>query len=168
MSRYGHVKVRTTASLLRGQDELEEKKFLGGFKRFRLMLTLGLAVLSAAALIDVNFSQLRAFERGKVLEAAIHRYFQEILAITEKKINKKAYTMAEELRDLFPSPDIDAAEKEKKLRSDVPQAHRPQPSRDSACRKEPQVLEICSCKFSWIDQSKIICKMQGNGDGLLG
>ena len=96
--------------------KLKRRKFLGGFNRFRLMLTLGLAVLlPAAALIYVNFSQLRAFERDKVLEAAIHRDFQEMLAITEKKINKKAYTMAEEARDLFPSPDTDAQEKEKKL-----------------------------------------------------
>jgi len=96
--------------------KLQRRKFLGGFNRFRLMLTLGLAVLlPAAALIFVNFSQLRTFERDKVLEAAIHRDFQEMLAITEKKINKKANTMAEEVRDLFPSPDADPAEKEKKL-----------------------------------------------------
>jgi signal transduction histidine kinase len=96
--------------------KLKRRKFLGGFNRFRLMLTLGLAVLlPAAALIYVNFSQLRTFERDKVLEAAIHRDFQEMLAITEKKINKKANTMAEEVRDLFPSPDADAAEKERKL-----------------------------------------------------
>ena len=95
---------------------LKKTTFIGGFNRFRLMLTLGLAVLlPAAALIYVNFSQLRAFERDKVLEAAIHRDFQEMLAITEKNINKKAYTMAEGLRDQFPSPDIDAAEKEKQL-----------------------------------------------------
>jgi signal transduction histidine kinase len=96
--------------------KLKRRGFLGGFNRFRLMLTLGLAVvLPAAALIYVNFSQLRAFERDKVLEAAIHRDFQEMLAITEKKINKKAYTMTEEARGLFPSPDTDPQEKEKKL-----------------------------------------------------
>src|SRR3989442_4287512 len=96
--------------------KLKRRGFLGGFNRFRLMLTLGLAVvLQAAALIYLNFRQLRAFERDKVLEAAIHRDFQELLAITEKKINKKAYTMTEEAMDLFPSPDIDAKEKEKKL-----------------------------------------------------
>src|SRR6266478_9190032 len=94
----------------------KRRKLLGGYNRFRLMLTLGLAVLlPAAALIYVNFSQLRTFERDKVLEAAIHRDFQEMLAITEKKINKKAYTMAEEVRDQFPSPDIDSSEKEKAL-----------------------------------------------------
>ena len=95
---------------------LKKTTFIGGFNRFRLMLTLGLAVLlPAAALIYVNFSQLRAFERDKVLEAAIHRDFQEMLAITEKKINKKAYAMTDEVRDLFPSPDADPTEKEKKL-----------------------------------------------------
>lgn len=96
--------------------KLKKKSFLGRFNRFRLMLTLGLAVvLPAAALIYVNYSQLRAFERDKVLEAAIYRDFQEMLAITEKKFNKQAYAMAEEARDLFPSPDSDAVEKERKL-----------------------------------------------------
>jgi len=94
----------------------KKSKFLGGFNRFRLMLTLGLAVLlPAAALIYVNFSQLHAFERDKVLEAAIHRDFQETLAITEKNANKKAYSMTEEVRNLFPSPDDDQDEKEKQL-----------------------------------------------------
>jgi signal transduction histidine kinase len=96
--------------------KLKRRGFLGGFNRFRLMLTLGLAVvLPAAALIYVNFSQLRAFERDKVLEAAIHRDFQEMLAITEKKMNKKVYTMTEDARNLFPSPDADDQEKEKAL-----------------------------------------------------
>jgi signal transduction histidine kinase len=95
---------------------LKSRTFIGSFNRFRLMLTLGLAVLlPAAALIYVNFSQLRAFERDKVLEAAIHRDFQDRLALTEKKINKKAFTMAEEARELFPSPDDDTHEKERKL-----------------------------------------------------
>ena len=80
------------------------------------MLTLGLAVLlPAAALIFVNFLQLRSFDRDKLLEAAIHRDFQEVLAITEKNMNKKAYAMVEEAREMFPSPDSDASEKEEKL-----------------------------------------------------
>jgi signal transduction histidine kinase len=96
--------------------KLKKRTFLGGFNRFRLMLTLGLAVLlPAAALIYVNYSQLRAIERDKGIEAIFNREFQEVLAFTEKKINKKAYTMTEEARDLFPSPDSDTQEKEKKL-----------------------------------------------------
>src|SRR5437867_12186294 len=88
------------------------RKFLGGFNRFRLMLTLGLAVLlPAAALIFVNFLELRSFERDKVLEATIHRSFQELLAMSEKKIDKKAVTMVEEASDRFPSPDTNDQEK---------------------------------------------------------
>ena len=95
---------------------MKRRGLLGGFNRFRLMLTLGLAVvLPAAALIYVNFSQMRAFERDKVLEAAIHRDFQEVLAITEKKINKKVISMAEDSRNLFPAPGSEIEEKEKKL-----------------------------------------------------
>src|SRR5437588_4377895 len=95
---------------------MKRRKFLGGFNRVRLMLTLGLAVLlPAAALIFVNFLELRSFDRDKLLEAAIHRDFQEVLAITEKSMNKKAYAMVEEARELFPSPDSDASEKEEKL-----------------------------------------------------
>src|SRR3982074_1745480 len=96
--------------------KIKRRGLLGGFNRFRLMLTLGLAVvLPAAALIYVNFRQLRTFERDKVLQAAIHRDFQEMLAITEKKINKQIYTMSEDARNLFPSPDADQAAKEKQL-----------------------------------------------------
>jgi signal transduction histidine kinase len=96
--------------------KLKRKGLPWGFNRFRLMLTLGLAVvLPAAALIYVNFRQLRTFERDKVLQAAIHRDFQEMLAITEKKMNKKAYAMSEDARNLFPSPDAEPEEKEKQL-----------------------------------------------------
>src|SRR4029453_3223529 len=76
--------------------------------RLRLMLTLELAVmLPAAALIYVNFSHLKSIKRDKAMEAAIHRDFLQMLAISEKQINLKAYRMADEVRDLFPSPDSD-------------------------------------------------------------
>jgi signal transduction histidine kinase len=84
--------------------------------RFRLMLTLGLAVLlPAAALIYVNFHHLESIKRDKKVEALIHRDFQYVLAVSEKKINQKAYSMTEELRDLFPNPESDSAEKTKQL-----------------------------------------------------
>ncbi len=61
---------------------LKKQRLPGGFDRYRLVITLGLAVLlPAAALIFVNFSQLRAFDRDKVLEATIKRDFQENLSI---------------------------------------------------------------------------------------
>jgi signal transduction histidine kinase len=87
------------------------KKFLSGDNRFRLILTLGLAVLlPAAALIVVNVYHLESIKRDKVLEAAIIGDFHSMLAISEKKINQKAYLMAEDARNLFPSPDVGTEE----------------------------------------------------------
>ena len=84
--------------------------------RFRLMLTLELAVmLPAAALIFLNYHQLKSLKRDKVLEAAIHRDFQQMLAIGEKQINHKAYTVIEGIRDRFPSPDAEKGDKLHKL-----------------------------------------------------
>ena len=82
------------------------RRFWSGHNRSRLMLTLALAVmLPAAALICVNVYHLKSIARNKVLEAAIHRDFQQMLAISEKQINHKAYTIVDGLRDVFPSPD---------------------------------------------------------------
>jgi signal transduction histidine kinase len=95
----------------------KKKKFWSG-NRFRLLLTLELAVmLPAAALIIVNFYHLKSIERDKVLEAAIHRDFTYMLGIAEKKINDKAYTITDEVRKVFPSPDASDAEKAKALDS---------------------------------------------------
>src|SRR6266478_6968565 len=94
----------------------KRRRFPGGFNRFRLVLTLGLAVLlPAAALIYVNFSQLRSFQRDKFLVAAIHRDFQEVLGFDEKKMNNAMYAKVDEARDMFPSADADEGEKEQKL-----------------------------------------------------
>ncbi len=80
-------------------------------KRIRLMLTLELAVmLPAAALIVLNFYQLKSIARDKALEAAIHRDFQQMLAISEKQLNQKAYATVEKVREQFPSPDADKAD----------------------------------------------------------
>jgi signal transduction histidine kinase len=85
--------------------------------RFRLMLTLELAVmLPAAALIYVNFHHIESTKRNRKVEAIIHREFQYVLAVSEKKLNQKVYSMTEEVRDHFPSPDTDTdSEKERKL-----------------------------------------------------
>jgi signal transduction histidine kinase len=96
--------------------DFKRQKVLGGFNRYRLIITLGLAVLlPAAALIYTNFSQLHAFERDKYLEATIKRDFQEILAISEKDMGKKVYSKVEQARDSFPSPDADVGAKEEQL-----------------------------------------------------
>ena len=95
---------------------LKKKNLLGGINRFRLMLTLVLAVLlPAAALIYVNFAQLQSFRRDKVLEAAIHRDFQEALAIAEKRMNKQIYEKVSPARDSFPAGNADEAEQKQKL-----------------------------------------------------
>src|SRR2546430_17272096 len=94
----------------------KKRNLLGGFNRFRLMLTLVVAVLlPAAALIYVNFSQLRSFERDKFLQAAIHRDFQEQLALTEKRMSKKASAKGEDGMGMFPSHMNDDGEKKTKL-----------------------------------------------------
>jgi signal transduction histidine kinase len=87
----------------------KSKRFWSGNKRFRLMLTLELAVmLPAAALIYVNFHHVESIKRDKNVEATIHRDLLYMLAVSEKNINQKIYSMAEEMRDTFPSPDTGA------------------------------------------------------------
>jgi signal transduction histidine kinase len=85
------------------------RRFWSGHNRIRLMLTLELAVmLPAAALIYLNFYHLKSIKRDKVLEGAILGDFHQMLAISDKQINQKAYKMTEEARALFPSPDADS------------------------------------------------------------
>ena len=93
------------------------RRFWSGNNRARLLLTLAVAVmLPAAALIYINFYHLKSIERDKVLEAAIHGDFHQMLAISEKQINQKVYTMTEEARAFFPSPDADSqSDKVRKL-----------------------------------------------------
>lgn len=98
---------------------MKKKALSSDCNRFRLILTLELAVmLPAAVLLYVNFRQLHVIKRGKNVEATIHRDFLQMLAISEKRINEKAYAMTEEVRDLFPSPDNDS-DAAKKMRLDV-------------------------------------------------
>src|SRR3954463_5437233 len=96
--------------------DFKRQKVLGGFNRYRLIITLALAVfLPAGALIYVNFSQLRSFDRDKVLEATIKRDFQEVLGAWEKQMNKKMYAKVEDAKDLFPSPEADVSDQEAAL-----------------------------------------------------
>jgi signal transduction histidine kinase len=87
-----------------------------GNTRFRLVLTLGLAVvLPALTLIVINFRHVKSIQRDKQVEALIHRDFDYILTISEKQINQKAYALTEEARDLFPADDAKPEEKSKQL-----------------------------------------------------
>src|ERR1051326_939313 len=96
--------------------DFKRQKVRGRFYRYRLIITLGLAVLlPAAALIYVNFSQLRSFDRDKVLEATIKRDFQDSLGIWEKQMNKRLYTKIEDAKEQFPSPELDVGDQEEML-----------------------------------------------------
>ncbi len=87
-----------------------------GNTRFRLVLTLGLAVvLPALTLIFVNFQHVKSIRRDKKVEALIHRDFQYLLTIAAKKINGKAYELTEQARDSFPTEADSEEEKRRKL-----------------------------------------------------
>jgi signal transduction histidine kinase len=84
--------------------------------RFRLVLTLGLAVvLPALTLIFVNFQHVKSIQRDKKIEAIIHRDFQYLLVIAGKKINGKAYELTEQARNAFPAETDTDDEKRRKF-----------------------------------------------------
>src|SRR5687768_3007670 len=94
-----------------------------GYTRSRLFLTLGLAVvLPALTLIYVNFHHVKSIQRDKKVEGLIHRDFQYILAVTEKKLREKTYALIEQGRDQFPNDADTEQEKRKKLKALLAQA----------------------------------------------
>ena len=61
-------------------------------ERTRLILTLELAVvLPATALVILSAWHLMHIQRDRAVEAAIQRDFSQMLAISEKEFNRKAY-----------------------------------------------------------------------------
>ncbi len=73
--------------------------------RTRMMLTLQLAVmLPAAVLVILSAWHLKTIQRDRAVEAAIQRDFSQVLAISEKQINHKAYELADDVRSEFPAP----------------------------------------------------------------
>lgn len=92
------------------------ERLLSGNTRSRLLITLGLAVvLPALTLIYVNFQHVKSIQRDKKVEALIHRDFQYILSISEKKINQKAYAYVDRAKEQFPNESDSEADKRKKL-----------------------------------------------------
>jgi signal transduction histidine kinase len=68
------------------------------------MLTLELAVvLPAAALVILSAVHLTDIQRDRGVEAAFQRDFNQVLAISEKHINEKAYDLTDDVRSEFPS-----------------------------------------------------------------
>ncbi len=99
------------------------ERLLSGNTRARLFLTLGLAVvLPALTLIYVSFQHVKGIQRDKKVEALIHRDFQYILSITEKKTNQKAYALVDQAKELFPHDDDTEADKRKKFEALLAQA----------------------------------------------
>jgi signal transduction histidine kinase len=73
-------------------------------ERTRLMLTLELAVvLPAAALVILSAVHLTEIQRDRGVEAAFQRDFNQVLTVSEKEINQKAYGLADDVRSEFPS-----------------------------------------------------------------
>jgi signal transduction histidine kinase len=74
-------------------------------EKARLLLTLELAViLPAAALVIVSAWHVLHIQRDHAVEAAIQREYSQVLAISEKQINHKAYELVDDVRTEFPEP----------------------------------------------------------------
>jgi len=74
-------------------------------ERTRLILTLELAVvLPAAALVILSAWHLMHIRRDRAVEAAIQRDFNQVLAISEKEIDQRAYEKLDDVRTGFPAP----------------------------------------------------------------
>ena len=74
-------------------------------ERSRVILILELAVvLPAAALVILSAIHLKTIQRDRAVEAAIQRDFSQVLAISEKQINQKAYELIDDARTDFPTP----------------------------------------------------------------
>ena len=74
-------------------------------EKTRLLLTLELAViLPAAALVLVSAWHVLHIQRDRAVEAAIQRDFSQVLAISEKQINHKAYELVDDVRADLPTP----------------------------------------------------------------
>ncbi len=74
-------------------------------EKTRLLLTLELAViLPAAALVFLSAWHVLHIQRDRAVEAAIQRDFSQVLAISEKQINHKAYGLVDDVRTDLPIP----------------------------------------------------------------
>src|SRR5690349_16837377 len=94
----------------------KRNKLLGGNTRSRLFLTLGLAVvLPALTLIYVNYQHVKSIQRDKKVEALIHRDFQYVLSISDKRLAQKTNAIIEHVRDNFPNDTDSDVDKRKQL-----------------------------------------------------
>jgi len=74
-------------------------------EKSRVLLTLELAVvLPAAVLVILSVWHVRHIERDRAVEATFQREYSQVLAISEKQINHKAYELLDDVRTEFPTP----------------------------------------------------------------
>lgn len=151
--------------------------------RTKLLLTLGLVVLPAAALIWIGFQHLASIERGHTVEAAIQGDFQRMLTIFDKRLSERAYDMVDEVRPKFPSPaDKNVSEKLDEILASHPWAAyafifdkatgtmmrvQPGKSRDEACRLGGDKLQHVIQMWFGVEGEQILGKMrkmQRNGE----
>jgi signal transduction histidine kinase len=104
----GRVSSYLETVLLRDTRQVNFKKLTRRWNaRTRLMLTLELAiVLPVGVLIGLSVHHLKHFQRDKAVAAAIQRDFSQVLAISEKRINERAYDLLDDVRKKFPKPSI--------------------------------------------------------------
>jgi signal transduction histidine kinase len=77
----------------------------GNDDRRRFILGLELAVvLPAAALVILSALHLKSIQRDRAVEAAIQRDFHQVLGISEKQFNERAYQLTDDVRKDFPAP----------------------------------------------------------------
>ena len=97
------------ATTIRIANTMRLKRFWN--EKTRLMLTLQLAVaLPAAALVFLSANHLKEIERDRGVQAAFQRDFSQVLVISEKQMNQKAYDLIDEVRDQIPSSGSACAE----------------------------------------------------------
>src|ERR1700739_919595 len=71
----------------------------------RILVLMLAVMLPAAGLIVFGAYYLRHLQRDKVIEAVIQRDHRQVLAIAEKRIDERAYDIAEEASAKFPDVD---------------------------------------------------------------
>jgi signal transduction histidine kinase len=71
-------------------------------ERPRMLVFMLGVILPAAALIAVGVWHLRTIQREKSIEAVFQQEYQQVLAIAEKRIDARAYEIAEEASSKFP------------------------------------------------------------------
>src|SRR5260370_8740217 len=71
-------------------------------ERPRMLVFMLGVMLPAAALIAVGVWHLRTIQREKSVEGGFEREYQQVLAIAEKRIDARAYEIAEEASAKFP------------------------------------------------------------------